>query len=178
MSRNIRIGSKSKNKFKKTIQGVIKDLSREIIVYSKDLRSECSNCYYDKVNDKSSGIPKSSPGDLYYFTTGRCPVCYGKGVITTSRKRTIKGLVIWNPQGDRLNALAFTEAGTGGATRVEIKTDPVYLDLIKNCKHVMIDNIMCKLANPPIIRGLGNKSLLIGEFFTDAKSKASSGERL
>ena len=176
--RNKQIGRKTKDRFKKAIKNLVNGLSREVVVYSKDLRSECSNCYYDKVNDKSSGIPKSSPGDLYYFATGRCPVCYGKGVKTTSRKRTIKGLVIWNPQGDGLNALAFTEVGVGGATRVEIKTDPVYLDLIKSCKYVMIDGIICKLANPPIIRGLGNKSLLIGEFFTDAKSKAGSGERL
>ena len=42
----------------------------------------------------------------------------------------------------------------------------------------MIDGVTCKLANPPIIRGLGNKSVLVGEFFTDAKSKAGSGERL
>jgi len=173
-----KIGRKTKERFKRSINNLVNGLSREVVVYSKDLRSECPNCYYDKVNDRSSGIAKSSPGDPYYFVTGRCPVCHGKGVITTSRKRTIKGLVIWNPQGDRLNALSFTEAGTGGATRVEIKTDIVYLDLIKSCKHVVIDGIVCKLSNPPIIRGLGNKSLLIAEFFTDAKSKAASGERL
>jgi len=174
----MKIGRKTKERFKKSINNLVSGLSREVVVYSKDLRSECPNCYYDKVNDISSGVAKSSPEDDYYFVTGRCPVCYGKGVITTSRKRTIKGLVIWNPQGDRLNALAFTEAGTGGATRVEIKMEIGYLDLIKNCKHVVIDGIICKLANPPIIRGLGNKSLLICEFFTDAKSKVGSGEYL
>ena len=173
-----KIGRKTKERFKKSIKNLVNGLSREVVVYSKDLRSECPNCYYDKVNDRSSGVAKSSPEDSDYFVTGRCPVCYGKGVITTSRKRTIKGLVIWNPQGDRLNALAFTEAGTGGATRVEVKMDIIYLDLIKSCKHVVIDGIICKLANPPIIRGLGNKSVLVGEFFTDAKSKVSSGEYL
>ena len=173
-----KIGRKTKERFKKSIKNLVNGLSREVVVYSKDLRSECPNCYYDKVNDRSSGVAKSSPEDSDYFVTGRCPVCKGKGVITTSRKRTIKGLVIWNPQGDRLNALAFTEAGTGGATRVEVKMDIIYLDLIKSCKHVVIDGIICKLANPPIIRGLGNKSVLVGEFFTDAKSKISSGEYL
>ena len=173
-----KIGRKTKERFKKSIQNLVSGLSREVVVYSKDLRSECSNCYYDKVNDRSSGVCKVDSEKPNYFVTGRCPVCYGKGVITTSRKRTIKGLVIWNPQGDRLNALAFTEAGTGGATRVEVKMDIIYLDLIKSCKHVVIDGIICKLANPPIIRGLGNKSVLVGEFFTDAKSKVSSGEYL
>ena len=173
-----KIGRKTKERFKKSIQNLVSGLSREVVVYSKDLRSECPNCYYDKVNDRSSGVCKVDSEKPNYFVTGRCPVCYGKGVITTSRKRTIKGLVIWNPQGDRLNALAFTEAGTGGATRVEVKMDIIYLDLIKSCKHVVIDGIICKLANPPIIRGLGNKSVLVGEFFTDAKSKVSSGEYL
>ena len=176
--RNNRIGRKTKDRFKKTIKNVVNDLSREVVVYSKDLRSECPNCYYDKVNNRSSGIPKSSPGDPNYFTTGRCPVCHGKGVIVTSRRRSIKGLVIWNPQGDALNTLTFTEAGKAGATRVEVKTDPIYLDLIKNCKHVVIDGIVCRLADPPIIRGLGNKSILINEFFTANKPKLGSGEYL
>ena len=178
MSRNVIIGKKTRNRFEKSIQKTIDGLSREVVVYLPDKHSECPNCYYDKVNNRSSGVAKSSPGDTYYFVTGRCPVCKGKGTITTSRRRVIKGLVVWNPRGDRLNNLVFNRAGASGSTIVEFKTDPMYLDLLKNCKHVVIDSIICKLSSPPIIRGLGSKSVLIGEFFTDSKSKIGSGERL
>jgi len=170
------IRRKTKDRFKKSVKNLVSGLSREVIVYSRDLRSECPNCYYDKVSGKSSGIYKA--GGSKYFAVGRCPVCRGKGVITTSRKRAIKGLVIWNPRGEALNVSTFTEAGMGGATKVEIKTDPRYLDLIKDCKHVVIDGITCKFAGPPIIRGLGNKALLISSFFTDDKLGMDSGERL
>lgn len=176
--RDKRIGRKAKDRFKKSVKNLVSGLSREVVVYSKDLRSECPNCHYDKVGGKSSGIPKVDASSPTYFVVGRCPVCRGKGVITTSRRRTIKGLVIWNPRGEALNVSTFTEAGMGGATKVEIKTDPRYLDLIKDCKHVVVDGITCKFAGPPIIRGLGNKSLLISSFFTDDKLRIDSGERL
>lgn len=178
MSRNVIVGKKASSRFEKSIQKTIEGLSRSIVVYLADKHSQCPNCYYDKVNNSSSGVAKSSPGDPYYFVTGRCPVCKGKGTITTSRKRVVKGLVIWNPRGDRLNNLVFSGAGASGSTIVELKMDPMYLDLLKNCKHVVIDGIVCKSSSPPIIRGLGNKAVLVGEFFTDSKAKIESGERL
>jgi hypothetical protein len=141
-------------------------------------KNECPNCYYDKVNRTSSGIPKVSPGDPNYFTVGRCPVCHGKGVLTTARKRCIQGIVIWNPAGDEMNSLTFTQAGFEGATRVEIKTDPCYLDLIKQAERVVIDGINCKLSNPPIIRGIGGKQILVALFFTTDKPRIDSGETL
>ena len=167
-----------KRKFKKTWDKVLDGLSREIYVYLSDLVTECSNCYYDKVNRTSSGVPKSSPGDPNYFTHGRCPVCFGRGVIITSRRRCISAIVNWNPAGDSLNSLTFTEAGFDGATIVEIKTDPCYLDLLKNSKHVVIDGVKCKLARPPILRGLGDQHILIAHLFTDYKPMIDSGERV
>ena len=141
-----------------------------------DIERECPNCYYDKVNRTSSGICKSSPGDTNYFTVGRCPVCNGKGVLVTTRKRCIDGIVIWNPSGDKINTLTFTEAGYEGASRVEIKTEPCHLNLIKNCKYAVIDGVKCKLSNPPMIRGIGQKDILIALFFTTDKPKRDSGE--
>lgn len=174
MSKNKWIGAKTKNKFKKTIQGVVKGLSRKIAVYLADNRAECPNCYYDKVNDRSSGIPK--PGAASYFTVGRCPICRGDGVITTSRKRCINGLVIWNPTDAPMNTLNFNEAGRTGATRVQIKTDPCHLELIRDCKKVVLDGIECHLSDPPILRGLGNQAILVANFFTEDKPKLRSGE--
>jgi len=170
--------SKSKKRFKKSWDRFAHALGRRIVVYLSDIESECPNCYYDKVNRTSSGVPKSSPGDPNYFAYGRCPVCHGKGVITTSRRRCIDGVIVWNPSGDKMNALTFTEAGYEGATVVEIKTDPCNLDIIKNSKFVIIDSIQCKLATPPILRGIGEKQILIAYFFTVNKPKKDNGERI
>jgi len=160
---------KAKKKFKKSWDRLVNGLSRNIYVYLSDITAECPNCYYDKVNRVSSGVPKSSPGDPNYFITGRCPVCYGKGVITSSRKRCISGIVNWDPSGDSLNSLTFTEAGHEGATLVEVKLDICHLDLIKNSKYVVIDGIKCKLARPPVARGIGEEHILITHFFTEYK---------
>ena len=75
-----------------------------------------------------------------------------------------------------MNVLNYTPAGYDSATRVEIKIDPCYLDLIKESIYITIDGVKCKLSNPPIIRGLGNKSLLIVYLFVDTKSSLDSGE--
>jgi hypothetical protein len=139
-------------------------------------RNECPNCYYDKVNRLSSGVAKVASGHPNYFTMGRCPVCKGKGVLTTVRKRCITGIVIWDPSGDKMNSLTFTEAGYEGATRVEIKTDPCHLDIIKQAEYFVVDGVKCKLSNPPILRGIGDKHILIALLFTVDKPKLDSGE--
>lgn len=169
---------KAKKRFKSAWERTMAGLGRRIVIYLPDLESECPNCYYDKVNRVSSGIAKVSPGDPNYFTVGRCPVCLGKGVLTTTRRRCIDGIVIWNPGGEGMNSLTFTEAGFEGATRVEIKTDPCHLELIKECKYAVIDGVRCRLSNPPILRGLGEQHILIALFFTSDKPKKGSGERI
>jgi len=173
MSRDRKVGIKAKKRWKQAMARMVDGLGRRIIVYLPDRRSECPNCYYDKVHDKSSGVCKVSPTSSTYFTIGRCPVCFGKGVLTTSIKKCIEGMVIWNPS---TNDLTFTEAGYEGATLIEVKTDICYLDIIKECKYVIIDGLKCKLSNPPIIRGVGDKSILIATFITMDKPRKGSGE--
>ena len=175
MSRNRKIGKKAEKRWQQSMDRLVDGLGRRIVVYLPDRRSECPNCYYDKVHEKSSGVCKVSPSSSTYFTVGRCPVCSGRGVIVTTLKRSINGMVIWNPD-DNVNNLTFGESGYEGATNVEIKTDVCYLDIIKVSKHVVIDGIQCKLSKPPIIRGVGGKSILIATFFTTKKPKTDSGE--
>ncbi len=163
----------AKQRFAKAWDNVRDALGREIVVYLPDTRRECPNCYYDKVHDKSSGIPKVLPESPNYFTVGRCPVCKGKGVLVSVRKKCIHGIVVWNPQS---NNLGFSEAGFDGETLVEIKVDECYLDLLKEAKYVLVDGVKCKLSNPPIVRGLGGKNVLIGYFVTMDKPKQGSGE--
>ena len=169
---------KAKKRFKSAWDRTMAGLGRRVTIYLSDIESECPNCYYDKVNRTSSGVCKVAPSSPTYFTVGRCPVCLGKGVLTTSRRRCIDGIVNWNPSGDGMNSLTFTEAGFEGATRVEVKTDPCNLELIRGSKYAVIDGIRCKLSNPPIVRGLGEKHVLVALFFTTDKPRIGSGETL
>jgi hypothetical protein len=173
---NRRRGQKAKKRWDKGFEKFIDGLNRKILVYLSDTQNECPNCYYDKVNGKSSGIAKSSPGDSNYFVSGRCPVCNGKGVVITTRRKSIKGVVIWDPAGEGANALTFTSGGRESATKVQIKVDANYLELLRDCKHVVIDGITCKLAAPPLLRGIGKQSIVVVEFFTSSKTKDNSGE--
>lgn len=176
MPRDRRIGHKAKSKFKSSMNNYVKGIGRQILVYLSPSTSECPNCYYDKKSKKSSGIPKVPETHPNYFIVGRCPVCFGKGVLTTERRKCIHGVVVWNPVGEGMNTITINEAGYEGATKVQIKTDPCHLDMIKASNHISVDGVKCKLAAPPIIRGIGNKTVLVAEFFTDDKMSDNSGE--
>ena len=86
-------------------------------------------------------------------------------------------LIIWDP-GSRgsQNTLTYTAAGTEGSTIVQLKADPKYYDLFKNCKKMEVDGIECKISKPPILRGLGTQAVLIITAFTTEKPKIDSGE--
>lgn len=171
-----KIGQKAKKRFDKGFERFIDGIGRKIFVYSQNAISECPNCYYDKANDKSSGICKVDALNPNYFLVGRCPVCLGKGVLTSSVKRCIQAVVIWDPSSNGMNALSFNEAGKIGATKIQLKTDACYLELLRDCKYVVIDGIKCVLSDPPILRGVGLKSIVVGNFLTTKKPSSSSGE--
>ena len=188
-----RIHPKTKDRFRKSIRDVVKGLSRKVQIYKQPIKSECPNCYYDKLTSKSTGKCKWSvveaeakqlayenehPGQIRYkwFRVGRCPICRGAGYLEIRRRAWADCLVIWNPGNRYGNELAYTPAGTEGSTIVQLKTDPKYYNLFKNCSRIYVDGVECKLSKPPILRGLGNQSVLIISAFTTDKPKIDSGE--
>jgi len=56
-----RIRPKTKRRFQKRIRDVIKGLSRKVLVYKQPVRSECPNCYFDKMTGRSSGKCRWTP---------------------------------------------------------------------------------------------------------------------
>jgi hypothetical protein len=56
-----RIRPKTKRRFQKRIRDVIKGLSRKVLVYKQPVRSECPNCYFDKLTGRSSGKCRWTP---------------------------------------------------------------------------------------------------------------------
>lgn len=188
-----RIKKKTRDKFRRRIRDVVKDLSRPVEVYKQPIKHECFNCYYDKLTDSSTNRCKwtltealqkqqeyENAGGIglnyRYFAKGRCPVCKGRGYLETVRKVWIDCKITWAPGSG--NDMVYTAAGTEGSTIVELKVDPRYCDIFKNCRSIRVDGIECKLSKAPILRGLGNKSIMVVTAFTTDKPKIDSGEML
>lgn len=191
-----RIRPKTKARYQKRIRDVVQGLSRKVAIYRQPLKSECPNCYYDKLTDRSTGKCKwtlaqaltkqaewAAAGNVSthykYFLKGRCPVCKGRGYIETARRTWADCLVTWDPDARGFgNEMTYTPAGTEGSTIVQLKTDPKYFDAFRNCQKIVVDGIECKLSKPPVLRGLGNQALLIITAFTTEKPSVDSGERV
>jgi len=188
-----RISPKTKERFRKSIRDVIKGLSRKVLIYKQSIKTECMNCYFDKMTGCSTGKCKWSVGEAVqkqaeweathpsevrfkWFRVGRCPICRGDGYLEIKRRTWVDCLVIWNPGSRYDNETVYTPAGTEGSTIVQLKTDPKYYDIFKNCTAIIVDGVACKLSKPPILRGLGNQSVLIISAFTTDKPKLDSGE--
>jgi len=188
-----RISPKTKERFRKSIRDVIKGLSRKVLIYKQPIKTECMNCYFDKMTGRSTGKCKwtvdeavqkqaewgsTHPGQVRFkwFRVGRCPVCRGDGYLEIKRRTWVDCLVMWSPGSRYGNETVYTPAGTEGSTIVQLKTDPKYYDIFKNCTAIIVDGVECKLSKPPILRGLGNQAVLIISAFTTDKPKLDSGE--
>lgn len=188
-----RISDKTKKQYKKVMNSIIKDLGRPVEVIKQPVKHECPNCYYDKLTGTSTNeckwdaleavqkqqeyIASGGIGQRYrYFTRGRCPICRGSGYLETLRKIWIDCKITWAPGSS--DDLTFTAAGVEGSTLVELKVDPKYHDVFKNCRSIRVDGIECKLSKIPILRGLGNQSLMIVTAFTTDKPEISNSEKL
>jgi hypothetical protein len=184
-----RIHPKTRDRFRKSIRDVIKGLSRKVQIYKQPIKRECPNCYYDKMTGRSTGKctltyaeyeamteSEKAAGPYKWFRVGRCPICRGRGYLEIQRRTWADCLVIWNPESRYGNEITYTPAGTEGSTIVQLKTDPKHYDVFKNCDHLVVDGVPCKLSKPPILRGLGTQAVLIISAFTTDKPKLDSGE--
>jgi len=191
--RRKRVSFKAKDRFKRSVRGFINDLGRKVLVHKTPIKSECPNCFYDKLTDSSTGRCKWSVTvanqrqDEYelgggvdlrykYFRVGRCPVCRGQGYLETSRTVWISCSIAWEPSEDSSNNITYTPAGSEGSTAVRLKTDPKYYNVFKNCQKIIVEGVECKLSKPPIMRGIGSQTVLIVIAFTTEKPSVDSGE--
>ena len=180
-----RISDKTKRKYKKIINSIIKDLGRPIEVFKQPVKFECLNCYYDKLTGTSTNDCKWTATEAIqkqqeyvnaggiglrykFFPRGRCPICKGQGYLATTRKVWIDCKVTWAPSAND-NAVTYTAAGVEGSTIVELKVDPKYYDTFKNCSSIRVDGVACKLSEAPILRGLGNEAIMVVIAFTTDK---------
>ncbi len=192
-----RIKKKTKDKFRRRIRDVVIDgLGRPVLVYKQPIKSSCFNCFYDKLTNKSTNTCKWSLSEALqkqqefidnggiglrykYFVKGRCPVCKSSGYLTVSRKVWVDCKVTWDPSARGYgNQTVYTSAGTEGSIVVELKTHPKYFDIFKNSKVLMIDGVECKMSRSPLVRGLGNTSIMVITAFTTDKPEIDRSERI
>lgn len=190
---NRRIHPKTKDRFKRAIRDVISGLGRQVCVYKPSLKSECPNCFFDKMTGTSTGKCKWTPLEARqkqleyeastgrfelrykFFKVGRCPVCKNNGFLEAIRKVWVQCTVNWDTDSD---SFVQSSAGLSGNTYVELKSDPKYLELFNNCTKINIDGLDCFVSSPPILRGLGNQSVLVVKAYTNQKSGVSDKEIL
>lgn len=185
MPRN-RISPRAKERHRRTIRNVIDGLGRKVTVYKQPIKSECPNCFFDKMTGRSTGKCKWTPAEALakndttrykYFLRGRCPICKGQGYLEVQRRTWVNCLVTWDPmQRGYGNQLTYTPAGTEGSTIVQLKTNPKYYDTFKNCIKILVDGVECKISRPPILRGLGVQAVMVVTAFTTEKPQLDSDE--
>jgi len=151
-------------KFGSIIKSVVKELSKQIEIITISPSIECYNCFIDSVTGKSSGVCKNPPGHPDYFKYGRCPICNGEGTINIENKVCINVSIVWrgaNASTSDENDLVFNDYGLEGRAVARLKTDICYLNLFKACDYVIVEGVKSTVYNPPVVRGLGGKHILV-----------------
>mgnify|MGYP000185013970 CR=1 FL=1 len=182
------ISDKTKNSYKKIMNKVTDSIGKVVYIYFLAKKSECPNCYYDNTNEKSSGKCKWSSTEAAqkqsewesqgntsirykYFVKGRCPVCSGVGFLKVIRRKSIKCVVNWGNYSSSENEIIQTPAGKESETNVLLKTDPKFIEFFRKCDKIKVDGVDCELSDPPIVRGIGNDSVLLIIAYSSEKLK-------
>jgi len=166
-------------KFGRIVKNIIKELSKAIEIITINEHSECPNCFIDSVTGKSTGVCKNPPGHPDYFKYGRCSICKGEGIIETEDKDCINASVVWrgaNTSTSDENDLVFNDYGLEGRSVARLKTDICHLNLFKSCDYVVVEGVECTLYNPPVVRGLGGKHILV--VYVCSVNKFKEGETI
>lgn len=166
-------------KFGNILKSMVKELSECVTVVAVSKQYECPNCYIDTVTGKSTGVCKHGPELPNYFLHGRCPVCHGEGTIEYENKTNVNASVVWkgdNSSTSRQNDLVFNDYGESGIGIARLKADICHLNLFKSCDYIIVDGVKCTLHNPPIVRGLGGKHIIV--VYVHTLDKVKDGETI
>ncbi len=168
------ITSKMKKDYKKKVQQLVVDLSKDLdVIQESPLFVDCPNCIWDSINRNSSNIFDSTfttPLNIFVgtsaartltpisFTEGRCPVCIGEGQIFTNKEICIKAMVNFFSETGRRGSFMSEAAGKEGISLVVVKTLPCnYKLLLQNEVFFINSNVKLAKFKPPFLRGLGGE---------------------
>jgi len=120
--------------YKDRIDSMINQAGKNVVLQFDKIVSECPNCYFDNVSQKSSGRYKL--GGPSPFNEGqKCPYCKGNGVVGENAELCIKCLITWNPQD--IDNYGISVSSTGEI--IKLKTLITYADKLKRANVALID---------------------------------------
>lgn len=134
------------NLYKRYTLQLIKDLGKQITVVLVGVKSNCSNCKYDKVTDSSNGVYNGT-GPKPFKNGSVCPVCGGKGKITTSESKTITAICRWVNPTTKEERFEQREYGLDPQGYLRVKAPVDYYNDFKTAEHFMFDGERYRLIN-------------------------------
>lgn len=163
---------------KKTYQTYIRSikhqLGKDVTVYWDEGEVLCPNCYYDGINQCSTGRYKT--GGPVPFSNNLCPVCKNKGRTINYGSMVIKASIYYpnlyehDRQSIKFNVFDYSSVSISCLLEdCYIKTGKYANMLVWDVvDHVVFDNVTWLLDGRPIYDGLGEK------FVVEVKLKAGN----
>lgn len=140
------------------IDGLINQLGKNVLLNFNPVVEQCSNCSFDSIRKRSTGIYKTNPAGPRPFSRGRkCPWCKGSGYERIAQQKCIKCLIKWNPK--ELNAYGISVSDEVDV--VMFKTYAYNFDDISRAKTaysnsdiINIKRFLVRLIKEPTLVGL------------------------
>lgn len=99
-----------------------------------------------------------NPGIL---NTTICPVCKGKGVLTTTPTVCIKAIVTWDPKSPTHDGtMVEYSAGRFNSNIARLKTYPCNYAVCREAKKFTVDGVSCEIFRPAHVKGIGGEHLV------------------
>ena len=149
--------------YQSRIDALINQLGKNVLLEFDPIIQPCTNCEFDTVRKKSTGIYKIG-GPIPFDRGRKCPYCKGDGILQMSVTKCIKCLTKWNPKDAENYGIDVSNANdivklktllTDGDDLIRAKTAIVNYD-IQNKLH-----LRTVLIKGPIINGLRESRYII-----------------
>jgi hypothetical protein len=122
--------------YQSRIDALINQLGKHILLEFDPNRTQCPNCIFDPIRQRSTGIYITNPPGPRPFKRGRkCPHCKGRGYEETPNTKCIDALIKWNPKDAKKYGIVLTHR----KDIVRIKTYLTEADDLIKAKTAIID---------------------------------------
>lgn len=90
-----------------------------------------------------------------------CPICKGKGILTTTPTICIKAIVTWNPKSPTSDGqMIEISAGRHNSNIARLKTFPCNYAVCREAKKFSVDGVSCEIFRPAHMKGIGGEHLV------------------
>jgi len=148
-----------KNLYSTSIQQLIADLGREVVLTLPPSTSGCPNCTYSALDERSAGRYNTSnpfsgkPYNIPFAENQRCPVCLGTHTIKEKKTATWRATIVKSPK-----EVNYEKYGVSPENTVLTKTVINSFRDISNCVRATIDGLEYTRLSDPVKIGLGNNN--------------------